>query len=147
MFLLKLFVILDLWFPIIFKYIRARNCLILICLQSSTCFTSNFMVNLWRLISSFFFFSLSRVSFMINTHGYWQCFPYFDEIGCAHPGCVPSYPTPECERKCKVKNQLWAESKHYSASTYRISSNQHDIMAEVYTNGPVEVSFTVYEVN
>ncbi|XP_068662704.1 cathepsin B-like protease 3 [Aristolochia californica] len=74
-----------------------------------------------------------------------ECDPYFDDIGCAHPGCEPVYSTPKCEKKCKVKNMLWQESKHYSVGAYRISSAPEDIMAEVYVNGPVEVAFTVYE--
>lgn len=73
-----------------------------------------------------------------------ECDPYFDNIGCSHPGCEPSYPTPTCEKKCQQKNQLWEESKHFSVNAYKISSNVHDIMAEVYKNGPVEVAFTVY---
>ena len=76
-----------------------------------------------------------------------QCDPYFDDIGCSHPGCEPAYPTPKCVRKCVDGNQLWSNSKHYSVSAYRINSDPYDIMAEVYKNGPVEVSFTVYEVN
>lgn len=74
-----------------------------------------------------------------------ECDPYFDTIGCSHPGCEPEYPTPECVKKCQVKNQLWAESKHYSVNAYRIDSDPHSIMAEIYKNGPVEVAFTVYE--
>ncbi|CAA6653808.1 unnamed protein product [Spirodela intermedia] len=74
-----------------------------------------------------------------------ECDPYFDQIGCSHPGCEPSYPTPTCEKKCKAGNQVWPESKHFSVNAYRVSSDQHDIMAELYKNGPVEVSFTVYE--
>lgn len=74
-----------------------------------------------------------------------ECDPYFDTTGCAHPGCEPSYPTPQCVRRCKVKNLLWEDSKHYAASVYRVNSDQHDIMAEVSKNGPVEVAFTVYE--
>lgn len=74
-----------------------------------------------------------------------ECDPYFDNIGCSHPGCEPGFPTPKCARKCVDKNQLWRRSKHYSVGAYRIGSDPHDIMAEVYTNGPVEVSFTVYE--
>ena len=76
-----------------------------------------------------------------------QCDPYFDNIGCSHPGCEPAYPTPRCVRKCVDKNQLWRDSKHYSVGAYRISSDPYNIMAEIYKNGPVEVSFTVYEVN
>ncbi|GAB4841515.1 Cathepsin B-like protease 2 [Ancistrocladus abbreviatus] len=74
-----------------------------------------------------------------------QCDPYFDDTGCSHPGCEPAYPTPKCQRKCVDGNQLWKKSKHYSVNAYRISSDPHDIMAEVYKNGPVEVSFSVYE--
>lgn len=39
------------------------------------------------------------------------------------------------------------ESKHYSVNAYRIKSDPYSIMAEIYKNGPVEVSFTVYEVS
>ncbi|KAH7578149.1 hypothetical protein JRO89_XS01G0346300 [Xanthoceras sorbifolium] len=74
-----------------------------------------------------------------------ECDPYFDDIGCSHPGCEPAFPTPKCVKKCVNKNQLWRNSKHYSVSAYRIGSHPKDIMAEVYQNGPVEVAFTVYE--
>lgn len=74
-----------------------------------------------------------------------ECDPYFDDIGCSHPGCEPGFPTPKCARKCVDKNQFWKNSKHYSQNAYRIKSDPHSIMAEVYNNGPVEVAFTVYE--
>ncbi|XVF80361.1 hypothetical protein PTKIN_Ptkin15bG0063500 [Pterospermum kingtungense] len=74
-----------------------------------------------------------------------ECDPYFDDTGCSHPGCEPAYPTPRCVKKCVKGNQLWRQSKHYSVSAYRINSDPADIMVEVYKNGPVEVSFTVYE--
>ncbi|RDX71752.1 Cathepsin B-like protease 2, partial [Mucuna pruriens] len=74
-----------------------------------------------------------------------ECDPYFDQIGCSHPGCEPAYRTPKCVRECVDGNQLWKKSKHYSVNAYTIKSDPHDIMAEVYTNGPVEVAFTVYE--
>ncbi|KAK9035698.1 hypothetical protein V6N11_077731 [Hibiscus sabdariffa] len=75
-----------------------------------------------------------------------ECNPYFDDIGCSHPGCEPAiYPTPRCVKKCVKGNQLWSQSKHYSVGAYRINSDPADIMAEVYKNGPVEVAFTVYE--
>lgn len=76
----------------------------------------------------------------------WQCDPYFDQTGCSHPGCEPGYPTPKCVRKCVKGNQLWRQSKHYSVNAYRVHSDPQNIMTEVYKNGPVEVSFTVYEV-
>ncbi|KAK4406863.1 Cathepsin B-like protease 2 [Sesamum angolense] len=74
-----------------------------------------------------------------------ECDPYFDNIGCFHPGCEPVYPTPECEKRCKKGNLLWEESKHFGVNAYRISSDPYSIMAEIFKNGPVEVSFTVYE--
>ncbi|KAL0919811.1 hypothetical protein M5K25_011932 [Dendrobium thyrsiflorum] len=74
-----------------------------------------------------------------------ECDPYFDQIGCDHPGCTPVYPTPQCMKKCHVKNLLWEENKRFSVNAYRINNDVHDIMAEVYQNGPVEVAFTVYE--
>ncbi|KAM0869621.1 hypothetical protein ACQ4PT_040551 [Festuca glaucescens] len=74
-----------------------------------------------------------------------ECDPYFDQEGCQHPGCEPAYDTPVCEKKCKVQNQVWEQKKHFSVDAYRVKSDPHDIMAEVYKNGPVEVAFTVYE--
>ncbi|XP_039042498.1 cathepsin B-like protease 3 [Hibiscus syriacus] len=70
-----------------------------------------------------------------------ECDSYFDEIGCSHSGCEPVYPTP----KCVKGNLLWNKSKHYSVDAYRINSNPADIMAEIYKNGPVQISFNVYE--
>ncbi|KAI3449317.1 hypothetical protein Pfo_005982 [Paulownia fortunei] len=74
-----------------------------------------------------------------------ECDPYFDNSGCSHPGCEPAYPTPKCEKRCKKQNLLWRDSKHFGVNAYRISSDPYSIMAEIFTNGPVEVSFTVYE--
>ncbi|XP_052170432.1 cathepsin B-like protease 2 [Diospyros lotus] len=74
-----------------------------------------------------------------------ECDPYFDQTGCSHPGCEPAYPTPKCTRKCANNKLPWNNSKHFSVSAYRINSDPQNIMAEVYKNGPVEVSFTVYE--
>ncbi|KAM3361619.1 cathepsin B-like protease 2 isoform X2 [Capsicum galapagoense] len=74
-----------------------------------------------------------------------ECDPYFDNEGCSHPGCEPAYPTPRCHRRCVKENLLWRKSKHYSVNAYRISRDPYSIMAEIYENGPVEVSFTVYQ--
>uniref|UniRef100_A0A7C8ZIM3 Peptidase C1A papain C-terminal domain-containing protein n=1 Tax=Opuntia streptacantha TaxID=393608 RepID=A0A7C8ZIM3_OPUST len=74
-----------------------------------------------------------------------ECDPYFDTIGCSHPGCEPGFPTPQCLRKCVDGNNLWSDSKHYSANAYRINSSPYDIMAELYKNGPLEVDFDVFE--
>lgn len=74
-----------------------------------------------------------------------QCDPYFDQVGCNHPGCEPTYPTPKCETKCVDGKKAWKDSKHFSASTYEVDSDPKSIMTEVYKNGPVEVAFTVYQ--
>lgn len=83
---------------------------------------------------------------MPNEAFLWQCDPYFDNSGCSHPGCEPAYPTPKCEKRCKKQNLLWRNTKHFGVSAYRIKSDPYSIMAEIFKNGPVEVSFTVYEV-
>ncbi|KAI5058902.1 hypothetical protein GOP47_0027072 [Adiantum capillus-veneris] len=72
-----------------------------------------------------------------------ECVPYFDTEGCQHPGCEPLYPTPECVQECS-DNTDWQTAKYYASSAYRVGSDPYDIMAEIYTNGPVEVSFQVY---
>lgn len=74
-----------------------------------------------------------------------ECDPYFDQVGCSHPGCSPVYPTPACTNKCVTNALVWTENKHFSVSAYTVSSDPHSIMAEIYLNGPVEVDFTVYE--
>ncbi|KAM3284475.1 hypothetical protein P3S67_023274 [Capsicum chacoense] len=75
-----------------------------------------------------------------------ECDPYFDQIGCTHPeGCKPVYRTPRCRGKCVHEDQSWAKSKHYGVNAYRITRNTHSIMAEIYKNGPVQVSFTVFQ--
>lgn len=74
-----------------------------------------------------------------------QCNPYFDNVGCAHPGCTPTYDTPKCVKEC-VNDEDWTSSKHFGVNAYRLSSNPQEIMADLYQNGPVEVSFRVYEV-
>lgn len=73
-----------------------------------------------------------------------ECVPYFDAEGCQHPGCEPLYPTPQCVQEC-ADNTNWQTAKYYASSAYRVGSDPYDIMAEVYTNGPVEVSFQVFE--
>eukprot|EP00250_Pteridium_aquilinum_P011473 c20094_g1_i2 orf=196-1218(+) len=73
-----------------------------------------------------------------------ECVPYFDTEGCQHPGCDPLYPTPQCVQECK-DNTDYQTSKYYASSAYRVGSDPYHIMAEVYTNGPVEVSFQVFE--
>ncbi|KAF4402982.1 hypothetical protein G4B88_010434 [Cannabis sativa] len=42
-------------------------------------------------------------------------------------------------------NQFKKNSKHYNNNAYIIKSDPHSIMDEVYMNGPIELSFTIYE--
>jgi cathepsin B len=61
------------------------------------------------------------------------------------PPCGNIVPTPSCVQKCQVNYpKQWVQDKHHSKSAYQVASNQQAIMTEIMTNGPVEVSFTVY---
>eukprot|EP01113_Clastostelium_recurvatum_P034242 TRINITY_DN461_c0_g1_i1.p1 TRINITY_DN461_c0_g1~~TRINITY_DN461_c0_g1_i1.p1 ORF type:complete len:336 (+),score=92.09 TRINITY_DN461_c0_g1_i1:30-1010(+) len=62
---------------------------------------------------------------------------------CHHPGCS-DWPTPSCNKTCDNGSPK-AASKHFAATAYGISSNVAKIQTEIMTNGPVEVSFDVYE--
>lgn len=73
-----------------------------------------------------------------------QCDPYFDTKPCKHPGCGPVMPTPKCVRGCK-DDEFWGDSKHYAANVYTVGPDVEEIQKELYTNGPVEVAFTVYQ--
>lgn len=72
------------------------------------------------------------------------CDPYFDNVGCGHPGCSPVYDTPVCNKAC-VNDDLWAENKHFATSAYYLPSDPEALKLELYTNGPIELSFNVYE--
>ncbi|GBG68239.1 hypothetical protein CBR_g2790 [Chara braunii] len=74
-----------------------------------------------------------------------SCDPYFDRKGCHHPGCEPLFPTPTCERHCSQQDQSWDSSKRYVSDVYTVGPAVEEIMYEVYTNGPVEVSFSVFQ--
>jgi cathepsin B len=55
-------------------------------------------------------------------------------------------PTPKCVRGCK-DDEFWGDSKHYAANVYTVGPDVEEIQKELYTNGPVEVAFTVYQVS
>jgi len=68
---------------------------------------------------------------------------------CAHhttsdkyPACPGNYDTPSCKREC-TNGSDYRTSKTYGSS-YTVSG-ERQMMAEISTNGPVEVSFSVYE--
>ncbi|XP_045463351.1 cathepsin B [Harmonia axyridis] len=79
------------------------------------------------------------------------CRPY--EIApCEHhvngtrPPCNGDGKTPKCVKKCeKGYPFVYNKDKHFGKTAYSLSSNSDDIRKEIYTNGPVEGAFTVYE--
>jgi len=78
-----------------------------------------------------------------------DCYPY------PFPSCdhhVPNsknpcpsneYPTPNCPNKCKNK-QDWTKSKHFGSDSYSVSG-EAKIMQEIFSHGPVETAFSVYQ--
>jgi len=87
---------------------------------------------------------------------YWQspglvsenCDPY-SLPSCDHhlpnstnPCPTNEYPTPPCVKTCQ-DGETWDKALHL-ASSVNSASGEKDIMAEIYTNGPVETAFTVY---
>jgi len=70
------------------------------------------------------------------------CYPY--EMGtCQHPGCS-EWNTPTCNTTCQ-DGSPFSKFFYYASSAYGISKKIANIQTEILTNGPVEVSFAVYE--
>jgi len=75
------------------------------------------------------------------------CAPYNDSIPTCPPSqqpCLNFVPTPNCPNKC-VDGETWSGAKHFASKVYAVKSNPDQIATEIYTNGPVEAAFTVYE--
>jgi cathepsin B len=54
--------------------------------------------------------------------------------------------TPSCEHKCQASyTKSYQQDLHYGQKAFQVSSNQEAIKKEIYTNGPVEAAYTVYE--
>lgn len=78
------------------------------------------------------------------------CKPYALEpcdhhvVGTLKP-CPASVDTPECKKECRDgwKN-TYDNDKTFGQSGYRLHANEDAIKTELFTNGPVEVAFTVY---
>lgn len=70
------------------------------------------------------------------------CYPY-DMGSCHHPGCS-EWNTPTCNTTCQ-NGDSFTKYEYFADSAYAISSKVVDIQTEIITNGPVEVSFAVYE--
>ncbi|KAK6054241.1 papain family cysteine protease [Cooperia oncophora] len=55
-------------------------------------------------------------------------------------------PTNKCEKSCQAGySTSYTNDKHFGATAYAVSKKVTDIQKEIMTNGPVEVSFNVYE--
>jgi len=74
-----------------------------------------------------------------------KCYPY------TIPTCPPSQQpcmnfvnTPPCVQTC-ADGETWSVSKHFTQSTYQVSSDATQIAQEILQNGPVEACFSVYE--
>jgi cathepsin B len=89
----------------------------------------------------------------VVTGGDWNskqgCFPY-ELQACDHhvtgkyKPCGNIQPTPACSQQCQ-NGATWSKDKHFGATRYSVPSDQQSIMTEIYTNGPVEAAFDVYE--
>jgi len=57
------------------------------------------------------------------------------------------YPTPKCEKQCQdtYTQKSYDQDKYYGKSAYAVDDSVEAIQNELYTNGPLEVSFEVYE--
>jgi len=65
-----------------------------------------------------------------------------------YPACKHDlYPTPACEHKCQdsYNQRTYDQDKYFGKNAYAVEQNVRSIQNEVYTNGPVEVAFEVYE--
>jgi cathepsin B len=57
--------------------------------------------------------------------------------------CLNFTTTPNCTQQC-VDSEQWSKSKHFLSTSYGVSSNEAQIRAEIFKNGPVEACFDVY---
>ncbi|CAI9578626.1 unnamed protein product [Staurois parvus] len=73
--------------------------------------------------------------------------PCEHHVNGSRPSCKGEHgDTPECLKKCEAGyGPDYSSDKHYGVDAYSVDSNQNEIMAEIYKNGPVEGAFTVYE--
>ena len=77
------------------------------------------------------------------------CQPYFlppcdHHVDGSHGACPDTVDTPKCVKNCNDGNQAdYTKDLMYGSSAYSVSGEKN-IMQELYDNGPVEASFTVY---
>jgi cathepsin B len=81
------------------------------------------------------------------------CLPYAYKpcdhhvVGKYGPCPSDEYPTPKCVNTCNkdYRGHQWTSDKWFASDAYSVPNNEQKIMTEIFTNGSVEVSFTVYE--
>nr|XP_020444365.1 cathepsin B-like [Monopterus albus] len=72
--------------------------------------------------------------------------PCEHHVNGTRPKCQDEQETPKCVEQCiDGYSPCYRKDKHFGRCTYNVPSHQEQIMAELYKNGPVEASFTVYE--
>lgn len=72
--------------------------------------------------------------------------PCEHDVNGTRPTCSGKhFQTPKCLKTCEDNYPITYENdRHFGKSYYRISSNPDDIRKEIFENGPVEASFTVF---
>jgi cathepsin B len=92
---------------------------------------------------------------------YWQdngiveegCYPY-PLKSCDHhlnnsknPCPSQEYPSATCPNQCDSSwvGPAWTSDRHMASNVYTIDGGESAIMQEIFTNGPVETAFTVYQ--
>uniref|UniRef100_G1TBY1 Cathepsin B n=1 Tax=Oryctolagus cuniculus TaxID=9986 RepID=G1TBY1_RABIT len=71
--------------------------------------------------------------------------PCEHHVNGSRPACTGEGDTPRCSKTCEPGySPSYKEDKHYGYSSYSVSSDENEIKAEIYKNGPVEGAFTVY---
>jgi len=78
-----------------------------------------------------------------------DCYPY-PFPSCDHhvpnsknPCPSQEYPTPDCPNKC-ANNKNWQSSKHFGSDSFSVSG-EAQIKQEIFSHGPVETAFSVYQ--
>jgi len=64
------------------------------------------------------------------------------------PCPAQEYPTPACASSCDANTTYptpYASDRHVFATSYSVASDPTQIQQEIFSHGPVEAAFTVYE--
>lgn len=61
--------------------------------------------------------------------------------------CNGTHPTPRCEQTCNMFSEIrdLEADKTYASDVYSVSSRVNQIKTEIFENGSVSASFSVYE--